>query len=183
MAVSRSKKNTQLKTLEDKFRSATGVAFVQFDKATVTEVEQVRKELKSKGMSYTVVKKTLIALAAKNTGKAEFNPDLLEGSVAVIISSSDELMPVAEIKKMRKEFLNKRTKVSKFDFSGAIFEGRLLSKVEAMQLADIPSREESLAKIVGMLLSGPQKLHGILGSGLRGIHNVLKEAEKFTTSS
>ncbi len=179
MATSRSKKSDQLSALEEKFKAAAGIAFAQFNKATVEEVQQIRRDLRKNGMSYTVIKKTLIALAAKNTGKAEFSPNDLEGAVSVIVSTEDEIAPAAAIKKMKKDTFDKALKISKYDFAGAVFEGKFINKAEATTLADTPTREESLAKILSMLRSGPQKLHGVLGSGLRGIHGVLKDAEKF----
>ena len=78
--------------------------------------------------------------------------------------------------------MNKETKISKFDFAGAVFEGEFLDEVATAQFAEIPSREQSLAKIISMLRSGPQKIHGVLTHGLRGIHASLKNAEKFASA-
>lgn len=182
MATSKAKKNDQLTALEDKFQRAKGIAFVQYSGPTVEEVQLIRRSLRARGMSYTVIKKTLMAIAAKNTGKAEFSSNVLEGPVAVIVSETDEIAPAAAIKQLKKESFDKKTKTSKFDFAGAIFNEEFLDKVATTQLAETPSREESLAKIVSMLMSGPQKLHGILNSGLKGVHNVMKNADKFVTS-
>ncbi len=183
MAITREKKTEQLKALEDKLKNSAGVAFVHYIGPTVEEVQTVRRDLRAQGMSYSVLKKTLMALAAKNTGLAEFNPTDLEGPVAVIVSDSDEIAPAAAIKKLKKDFFNKEEKTTKFEFAGAIFEGKFLNAEETATLADTPSREESLGKIVEMLRSGPQKLHGILGSGLRGIHAALNDAEKYAKAS
>ena len=183
MPTSRAKKNNQLSALEEKFKNAAGIAFVQYSGPTVDEVQRVRRDLRAKGMSYTVIKKTLMALAAKNTGRAHFAPGNLKGPVAVIVSQTDEIAPAAAIKDLKKTFYNKVKKTSKFDFSGAIFGEKLLDKDATAVLADTPSREESLSKIVGMLKSGPQKLHGVLNSGLQGLHNVMKNADKFASAS
>ncbi len=181
MAVSRQKKQEQLKALEALMKEAEGIAFTTFSGATVQQVQKIRRDLREKGMDYRVIKKTLIALAAKKTGKCEFDSDALAGAVAVIISQDDSVAPAAAIKQMIKDTFDKEAGASVFDFAGAIFEGRLLDKTETAVLADTPSREESLAKIVGMLMSGPQKLHGILNSGLTKVTRVLDQAEKFTS--
>jgi large subunit ribosomal protein L10 len=179
MATSRSKKEEQLAALQAKFEAATGIAFTQFEGPTVNEVQDIRRSLRDQGMSYTVIKKTLISIAAKNAGKAEFTPRDLEGNVAVIVSETDEVSPAAAIKKLRKDFFDKETDTSKYDFAGAVFDGKFLDKAATATLANTPSREESLGRIVGMLKSGPQKLHGILNSGLQKPYNVLQNAEKF----
>lgn len=183
MATSKAKKSNQLAALTAKFENAAGIAFVKFDRAEVMEVQATRRALRADGMSYTVIKKTLMALAAKETGKAEFAPTDLEGSVAVIISESDEIAPAAAIKKLKKEYMNRETKLSKFDFAGAVFEGKFIDAAAAAILAETPSREESFAKIIATLRHGPKGMHSMLTHGLRGITLSLKEADKYAAAN
>jgi large subunit ribosomal protein L10 len=183
MAITRSKKENQLKILTDLITSAQGVAFVTFNEASVEEVQQIRRDLRASEMTYTVIKKTLIKLAVKNAKNIEVPLDNLAGSVAVITSSADELAPLAIIKKMKKESLNKATKTSKFNFAGSLFDGEFLDQSATAIMADVPSREESLGRIVGALRSGPNKIHGILKNGLQGIYTVLQDADKFASKA
>ncbi len=179
MAITRSKKEEQLAALIEKFKEAAGVAFAKFDKLGVEEAQIIRRELRENGMSYTVIKKTLMAIAAKEAGLAEFDSDSLEGSVAVIVSPTDAVMPAQFIKKFKKDFFDKANKFAKIDFAGALFEGNFLDAAKTAEFANTATREESLAKIVGMLKSGPQKLHSVFNSGLQRTFNVLKNADKF----
>jgi len=183
MAITKSKKKDQLAALTAKFKDAAGVAFVKFDQLGVEEAQIIRRDLRANGMSYTVIKKTLMAIAAKEAGLAEFDSNQLEGAVAVIVSSDDAVMPAQFIKKFKKELFVKKTKttkeLAKFDFAGALFEGNFLDAAATASFADTATREESLGKIVGMLRSGPQKLHTVFNSGLQGLYNVMKNADKF----
>jgi large subunit ribosomal protein L10 len=183
MATSKAKKQYQLTELETKLKDAKGVAFVKFDGATVMDVQQARRDLRAKGMTYSVLKKTLMSLAAKNTDLAEFDSDQLDGSVAIIVSQDDEIAPAAAIKALKKEHFNKETKTSKFDFAGAVFEGKFLDSAATATLAETPSREESLGAIVGALNHGVTGIHAGLTHGLRGIATSLDNAEKFSTAS
>lgn len=179
MAVSKSKKQEQLTKLENMFKEAEGIAFATFSGVGVEAVQNIRRELRSQGMEYFVAKKTLFSLAAKNTDTCEFASDSLEGACVVITSSTDSVAPAAAIKKMIKDTFDKEAKASLYDYAGAIFEGKFLNKAETAVLASTPSREESLSKIVGMLKSGPQKLHGVLNSGLTKMARVLDQADAF----
>lgn len=179
MATSKEKKQSQLTALEEKFAKAEGIAFAQFNGSTVNEVQVIRRDLRANGMTYTVIKKTLIALAAKNTKVADFSSNDLDGLVAVITSETDAIAPAAAIKKLKKEFYNKDTKTSKFDFSGAVFEGTFLDQKAAEILADTPTKEESYAKFIATLRHGPKGIHSMLTHGLRGITLSLKEADKY----
>lgn len=181
MATTRSKKSQQLQVLTDVFKNAAGVAFITFGTATVAEVERIRRSLREQGMTYTVIKKTLMALAAKQAGIAEFSSDNLSGMVAVITSPDDIVLPAQTIKKIYKDHFVKATKTSKFDFAGAIFEGNFLDADQARVFADTPTKEESLSKMVGMLKSGPQRLHTVCMHGLKSFHAITKDAEKFTS--
>lgn len=183
MAVSKAKKEGQLKALIELFKNAQGAAFVKFDQATVEEVQTVRRELRAQGMTYTVIKRTLIALAAKEAGLATFSADDMEGMVAVVCSPDDIVLPAQAVKKMKKDFFNKKEKHYKFDFAGAIFEGNFLDSAAAEQFANTPTKEESLGGIVGMLMVGPQKLHTVCMHGLQSAHAVMKDAEKFAAKS
>ena len=179
MAITKSKKKDQLAALTAKFKDAAGVAFVKFDQLGVEEAQIIRRDLRANGMSYTVIKKTLMAIAAKDTGLAEFDSNELEGAVAVIVSTTDAVMPAQFIKKFKKEFFDKENDVAKIDFAGALFEGNFLDAAATATFANTATREESLGKIVGMLRSGPQKLHTVFNSGLQGLYNVMKNADKF----
>lgn len=179
MAITKSKKEGQLAALTAKFKDASGVAFAKFDQLGVEEAQVIRRELRANGMSYTVIKKTLMAIAAKETGLAEFNPDQLEGAVAVIVSADDAVMPAQFIKKFKKDFFNKETNHAKIDFAGALFEGNFLDAAATASFANTATREESLGRIVGMLRSGPQKLHSVFNSGFQSLYNVMKNADKF----
>ncbi len=179
MAITKSKKEEQLAALTAKFKEASGVAFAKFDQLGVEEAQIMRRELRASGMSYTVIKKTLMAIAAKDAGLAEFDSDNLEGSVAVIVSPSDAVMPAQFIKKFKNDFFDKEAKHAKVDFAGALFEGNFLDAAATAQFANTATREESLTKIVGMLKSGPQKLHSVFNSGFQGLYNVMKNADKF----
>lgn len=181
MATSRIKKEGQLQKLEAQFQNAKGISFVRFNRVTVEEAQNLRRDLRSQGMTYTVIKKTLMSLAAKNTHAGTFSSEDLEGNVAVIVSQADEMAPIAIIKKLKKDSFDKLKKESKFDFAGCMFEGTFQNAAQAALIADMPTREESLAKIMGALRSGPQKLHGVLNSGMQKLYNVLDNSEKFAS--
>lgn len=183
MAISRSKKENQLADLTSLISGAQGVSFVAFNEATVEEVQQVRRDLRANNMTYTVIKKTLIKLAVKTGKNIDFSVDELVGSVAVITSKDDELTPLSVIKKMKKDTFSKETKTSKFDFAGSLFDGAFLGKDATAEMASVPSKEESLGRIIGALRSGPSKIHRSLTYGLQGIFMALSEADKFASKS
>jgi len=182
MAITKAKKQEILAGLEQKMNDATGVAFLTFDGLTVDEAFAFRNYCRDNDMTYTVAKKTLMSLAAKDTNTAEFDSDQLAGAVAMITHPDDVVMPAATIKKFIADTLDKATKESKVAYAGAVYEGALIDQKETAVLAATPSKEESYGKIVGMLTHGTRGIHGVLQSGLKGAINVLQSAEKFASA-
>ena len=180
MATSKAKKTDQLQRLQSQMASAQGIAFLAFSAPTVGEMESVRNYLRENEMTCTVIKKTLIALAAKNAEKADFARESLDGNIAVICCPNDEVAPAAAIAHFKKESFDKKTKTSKFNFGGAIFAGKFLDAAAAETLGATPSREQSMAKIIGALRGGPRGIHSFLQFGTRGIKNALENADKFS---
>jgi len=171
MTITKAKKQSQLELLKQLFQGAAGVAFASFSGVTVEEAQHARRALRKEGMSYLVVKKTLMSLAAKETGFPDFNPKDLPGAVGVITSETDEIAPAIAIKNMVKETYDKETNTAKFNFAGAFFENKLLSPDEAKALGNIPTRLESIGKILGALQYG-----------IGGIVAALKDSEKIANA-
>ncbi len=59
------------------------------------------------------------------------------------------------------------------EFQGGILEGQIIDIEELKKLADLPSREELLAKVVGSLNAPISGFVNVLAGNLRGLVNVL----------
>ncbi len=82
MAISKDKKSAILLKLAGAFAEAKAIAFVGFNKLTVKEISNVRKELSKEGVRYYVAKKTLIRKVLVSQGYTGEIPEL-PGEVAV----------------------------------------------------------------------------------------------------
>ena len=118
-----------------------------------------------------VAKKTLMRIAAKEQGLPVPQEAHLPGPVACIFSMSD---PVAGAQ-IAHAFSKEHPQVS---FVGGFFEGKLLSKSDAMTLATIPSRQVLLATFAGMLQSPLRSFMSICNNPLTGFARALSEKAK-----
>lgn len=147
MTVSKAKKDEILATLESTLKDSTSVAFTTNNKLTVLEISNIRKDLRSVGGTFMLAKKTLIRLAFKNVFGVEFDADFLPGQVAVLISKQDKIAAIAVVNKHAQEL----KKEEKIKFVGAYFDGKVLNAVEAAKIANLPSKEVLLAKLLGSM--------------------------------
>jgi len=155
MAITKSKKSEILADLENEFKNSKSVAFTAYSGITVSAIQEIRRKLREADARMVIAKKTLISLAAKNSGLKEIPNESLEGPVAVVFSHGDELAGLQLIEKSKKDF-------EQLEILGGVFDGEILGKAKARQLAQLPSRDALFGQIVGLLVS---PLRGFVGVG------------------
>ena len=138
-----------VKGVEKMVTDSKSVVFVNFHGLTAVEETSLRRDLRDKGVSYKVSRKTLLkrALAGKATGELP----KLEGEVAMVYGT-DEIAPAREIYNFQK------THKGLLNILGGIFEGKFVEANAMMEIATIPSREVLLSKIAFLLKSPMQRL-------------------------
>ncbi|MFT7184585.1 MAG: large subunit ribosomal protein L10 [Oceanicoccus sp.] len=158
MAVSRQKKKEVLAELVELFKDAKSVSFGQYAGMSVKEISTMRNEMRESGVKFKVAKRTLFKLAAKEIG-IELPNEIIEGTVGAAFSFDDVVSGPKLIKATSK-------KVEVVKLMGGIMEGKVLTITQTHELADLPSRDELLAKFVGMMQGPLRGFHGALNSGL-----------------
>ena len=154
-----------VKELSDKLSKAKSIYFTDYLGLNVSEVTDLRKKFFSSDVEYIVVKNTLLKIAS-NENKIKLDNELFSGSTAIAISYDE---PVAAAK-IIKGFLKDHDLPS---IKGVLFEGSYLPASEFEKIANLPSKEESLTKIVVMLKSPVQNFTNLLSSPMVGLVNVL----------
>lgn len=129
--------------VRERMQSSTATVLTEYRGLTVAELARLRAELRRNDAEYKVVKNTLTRIAAREAG-LEVPDSLLTGPTAITFVAGD---PVAVAKVLRQFSKENPELVVK----GSILEGRLIDAAETLQLADLASREELLAKMAGMM--------------------------------
>ncbi len=163
MALTKVQKAAQLNELKDKMKKSSSVMFAHYIGLTVHDVSDFRNKLRTSDAEMKVAKKTLMQLAAKDLGMPELTDSSIEGPVACIFSFSDPLTGAQVAFKYGKEH-------PQVQLIGGIFEGKLLSKEEAVSLAKIPGKLQLLGMFAAMLNSP-------LSSFARGLSELAKQKE------
>ena len=155
-----------VKELSYKLSKARSIYFTDYLGLNVSEVTDLRKKFFDSDIEYIVVKNTLLKIAS-NEHKINLDNELFSGSTAIAISYDE---PVAAAK-IIKGFLKDHDLPS---IKGVLFEGSYLPASEFEKIANLPSKEESLTKIVVMLKSPVQNLTNLLSSPMAELVNVLR---------
>ena len=164
------KNKIQVKELQDTFSKAKAVYFTEYHGLDVAHITKLRSEFYKAEVEYKVAKNTLLKLALKEMS-IEGIEYILNGSTAIAVSYNEPVVPAKIIKNFNK--INSLPVVK-----GVLFEGEFLPGKEFKRLADMPSKDQLLAKLVAMLNSPLQKLVSTISTPLSstiGLLNSLKQ--------
>src|SRR3989344_6138021 len=165
MPKSKAQKKQLLDDLQDKLAQSKSVVFSSDHGLNVKTVDEMRREMKKSGAEYLVIKKTLLKLATKDMAEAP-SWDEVTGSVGLTLSYGDELAGA--------KIVNKYAKVNEtLNLGGGILENKFILADLVKRLANLPSKEQLLAKLVGSLQSPLSGLVGVLSGNLRNLVGVL----------
>ena len=126
-----------------RFQNSKGVYFTKYTGIDVKTITDLRKSFRDSGVEYVVTKNTLTRLAAKEAGYENLD-EILTGQVGIAFSD-DATAPARIIKEFKKE------NEDLLDVLGLIFDGELYPSDKYIEFANLPTKEESLTKMVVML--------------------------------
>ncbi|MFZ5390944.1 MAG: 50S ribosomal protein L10, partial [Patescibacteria group bacterium] len=168
MAKSRSSKIATAKSLSQSLSSAKGVVMADFTGLGVKDLQELRKTLRDKGISYEVVKKTVLRRSLESAGLKEASAaDLPNGSVSLAVSQNDEV----ETAKLLADYGKTH---DKFKILGGILEKTFVNADKVNELSKLPSKQELLGQVVGSIAAPLSGFVNVLQGNLRGLVQVLK---------
>ncbi len=143
-------KEEELNALATKIKEAKLVLLTDYRGINVTDVTQLRKNLRGTKSDYKVIKNNITRRALQACG-VEGLEEKLEGPTAVILGYEDYLEPAKAIYEYTK-------KNEAYKIKGGIVEGKVMTAEEIITLAKLPSRQTLLGMLAGALLGNVTKL-------------------------
>lgn len=121
------------------------VLLVNYSGLTVEQDTVLRKELRESGVQYKVYKNRMMNLAFQGTA-CESLCKHLEGTNALAVSATDATAPARIMAKYAKQF-------PKLELVAGVVEGNYNDQKAMQAIADIPSREVLLGRLLGSMQS------------------------------
>jgi len=163
-----------VRDLESRLGEAKCLYLTDFTGLDVAAITELRKKLSEAEVEYVVVKNTL-ARRALAGGPYDGLAGSLEGPSAFAMSGTDVVSPAKILTEFARE-TDDRPRIK----AGAI-EGKVVSLEEIRRIAELPPREELLARLVGSARSPLAglvwTLHGLLTQFVRTVEAVRARAE------
>lgn len=124
-------------------KDAQSVVLVDYRGLTVEQDTQLRRQFREAGVTYKVYKNTMMNFAFKGTDFEALIP-YLEGPSAMALSTTDATAPARIISKFAKT-------APVLEIKGGVVEGIVYDAKGMAAIANIPSREELLSKLLGSI--------------------------------
>lgn len=136
--------------LIEKIKGAASGVLVSYTGITVEQDTALRKALREAGVDYKVYKNTMTERACDAAGYPDMK-QYLSGMTAFAVSKDDAVAPA----KILKEY---EEKIETFEIKAGFVDGEMLDKAGVIALADIPSKETLVCKVMMSMKSPLYKL-------------------------
>ena len=164
----REQKQKDLDALTEEFQKANAAMVVSFNKMTVAKDQELRRSLREAGVKYEVVKNTLAKKATEGTPFKQL-AEHLKGVSAVAFTQSDPVSLSKAISKYAK------ANPDIFSFKIGLVEGKVVELKDVEAIANLPSREELISKIMFLLNCQAQRLVTVINAVPRNLAVVVKQ--------
>jgi len=166
MPKTKEQKQAAVKTLSEKLSGAKSAIVFKHEGLQAAATHEVREKCRAQNVEVFATKKTLLKRALEEQGIADANIKSLEGGIAVAISRDDEVAAAKTLKELSKKY-------EALEFRAGFLEGKMLTLEQVTQLANIPSKAELLAKMLGSLKAPISGFVNVLKGNIRGLVCVL----------
>jgi large subunit ribosomal protein L10 len=166
----RSEKQQDLDKLKTALAKVSTVILTTFQGITVENDTKLRRAVQAAGGKYQVVKNTLAERAGAGT-PVEGLLKNLSGTNSIAYTHTDPVALAKALTKVAKD-------VPAFQFRAGMVEGRVISIAEIQQLANLPSKEELISKVMFLLNAPAQRIAMALNGLSRNVAVVVSEAVK-----
>ena len=131
--------------IAEKLQKSASCVVVDYKGLKVEELTELRNKFREAGIDYKVYKNTLVRRAAAEVGNmAQFDDVNLVGTNAIAFGYEDPVAPA----KIVNDFAETHPKI---ELKMGFVEGEFYDAENIKKLAEIPSREELIAKLLGSL--------------------------------
>ena len=163
--LTKEQKHEQSLELRDGLANVTTLFLLENEGLNVNDVNILRSQVRKSDATYKVVKNTVVRLAVEGTEMEGITP-FLSGPKVLAYTSGDGVA----LAKVLKTFIKDHPELS---FKHAYLEGQILEAEDAVKMADMPSRDELIARLLQMLQSPMRRLAVALNAPLQQFASVI----------
>lgn len=136
-------KQQHVEVISEQLKNSVSTVLVDYRGLKVSEVTELRKQLRDAGIEFKVYKNTMVRRAADSQGLSELN-EFLVGPSAIAFSNEDVIAPA----KIIHEFSKKHEAL---EIKAGVIEGSFVPAEDVKSIASLPSRDGLLSMLLSVL--------------------------------
>lgn len=136
-------KKQMVQVIADKFKESQTSVVVDYRGLDVSQVTELRKQLREEGVEFHVYKNTMTRRAVESVELNELN-DVLVGPTAIAFSKDDVIAPARILNNFAKEN-------EALEIKGGVIEGKVATLDQIQELADLPNYEGMVSMLLSVL--------------------------------
>ena len=172
--MNRTEKAAMLQTLEQDMAKSKNAILFGFAGLKVPEVTELRRQVRGTDSKYLVVKNTIALRATKGT-PLETVAKHFVGDTAIAYNEKNAV----GLAKVLTTFAKANPKLV---FKGALIDGQPVAANQIQAIADLPSREELVSKLLFVMQSPLRRLATVLNGPVRNLalvmHQIAEQKQK-----
>ena len=158
----------RVSALAEKLERSTIAVTADYTGISVNEMNDLRRLMRANGVEFTIIKNTLMELAAEAANRPQFK-EIVQGPTAIAFGYEDPL----SVAKTIADFV--RTTRSPLAVRGAVMgDGPVMSAAEVNRLASLPPKSQLIAILLSQLNAPMQRLLSVLNGPLQSFDGLLQ---------
>ena len=145
MNSNRLTKTNEVKEILEKIQNSKSMVVATYAGLTVSELQELRKELREANVEIKVFKNRLVKIALKDTDFSEMS-EVLVGPNIYAFGMESDIAPAKIIAKFAKDH-------KKMEIVAGTYEGKVVDKAGVIEVATLPTLEEALTKLALAMLT------------------------------
>jgi large subunit ribosomal protein L10 len=166
----REQKSQEVSDLVGQIGMASNAFLIDFKGITVPQVTELRKQIRETNSGYVVVKNTLALIALKDSPIVAMR-EQFTGPTAIAFNATDAVVLAKALTRFAKD-------VPAVRFKGAMLDGQIVPTEQIQAIANLPSREVVISKLLYVLQSPMRGLVTVLQANIRNLTVVLDQIGK-----
>ena len=154
-------KRETVAALTEEARAAKAMIISEYRGLRVSELGEIRRNLRKQNVTYRIVKNRLMKIAARDAG-IESLATLLEGPTAVAFVKGEETVSARAVIDAFRPYRVIRV-------TGGLLGDRVITAEDVIRLSQLPSRDVLLAEVAGAVAAPMSTLAGLFDAPLRDI--------------
>lgn len=138
-------KQSRVAEIKDRFNGSQAVLMIDYRGLTVKEMQELRGKVREAGGEITVYKNSLTEIAVRELALPNMDA-YLQGPTAFVFINEDPVAPAKALTVFAKTH-------QALELKGGFVENQLVDSAGVKAIADLPSREELIAKLLGTMLN------------------------------